>query len=215
MEKSFGLCFFQISLILLCFWFMHRALVQIQFQVPRMIPPPNIMAHFTFGYSEVLADKYWIDAIQYFDRPQYRLKNKTSQVSELYSMLDLITEFSPRFQIVYSGGGTALSVLANDVVGAGLIFEKGMKQFPKDWKLTYRAAYHALYEENDRDKAASLFLKTAQLGGPAWAYALSGRLYTEEGKYDVGQKILSEIEKDPEMQLFAERLRQKLESVKK
>ena len=39
-----------------------------------------------------------------------------------------------------------------DREGARLIFEKGLRQFPQDWSLAYAAAYHYLFEIQEKTK---------------------------------------------------------------
>ena len=107
-------------------------------------------------------------------------------------MLDAVTDLSPKFRTPYGIGGSNLSVIAEDHIGAKIIFEKGAKQFPDDWQLLYQGAYHFLYELNDL-KTAGLWLKNAaDKGAPDWLYSLSSRVYTEAGQIEFGIKRLED-----------------------
>ncbi|MBT4762662.1 MAG: hypothetical protein HOO06_13270 [Bdellovibrionaceae bacterium] len=103
-----------------------------------------------------------------------------------FQLLDAVTTLSPKFKIAYITGATSLSVIAEDPVGAEIIFDKGIKQYPKDWVLHYRAAYHSLYEVKNFKKAARLLNKAGTLGGPEWVRSLASRLYVRTNQLYLG-----------------------------
>lgn len=177
---------------------------------PHLAPPQ--FKHFTFGYSEQFADTLWLRAIQDFDYCERKIdKINCEGKSWLYQMLDLVSELSPHFRTVHSAGPLALTVIISDIEGASKLFDKAVRNFPNDWVILYRAAYHALYEENNRPKAATLLERAARNGAPPWTYSLAGRLYTEAGQRELGERIYQEISQDPNLKEVAERLKKKLE----
>lgn len=186
-------------------------------EIPRqLIAPPAGMERFVFGYQEVTADAMWIRSIQDFDYCDAQIaKNTCRNNSWLYLMLESITNLSPSFRIPYAAGALALTVIISDIEGATKIFDKGVKAFPNDWPIAYRAAYHYLYELKDKERAAELLRQAARNGAPPWLYSLSGRLYSESGEHELAESLLQEMvatNQDPEM---IKRLREKIESFKK
>lgn len=177
-------------------------------------PIPN-MEKFSFGYAEVLADILWIRALQDFDYCESTgNNNKCRGNSWLYQMLDAITNLSTDFRIPYATGGLALSVLVGDTPGATKFFDKGVTSFPHDWPILYRAAYHYLYEVNDKKKAAELLIQAGKNGAPQWVFTLAGRLYSDSGNLDLAEAMLIEMRKSKQDAILIERLQKKIESIR-
>lgn len=109
-----------------------------------------------------------------------------------YQMLDVMTDLDPLFRLAYALGAPTLSILADDPIGAETIFEKGLKNFPNDWPLYYRAGYHAYYEIYKPDLAAERFNRAAELGAPLWLKSFASRLYTNSGRLELALKVLSD-----------------------
>jgi tetratricopeptide (TPR) repeat protein len=191
-----------------------------------MFTPVKHMEHFALGYNDTLADSLWLRLIQNMDSCS---SVTTSQPGDPllipgaaatcsrgwnYQMLDAITDLAPRFQIVYRIGATILSVISSDVEGAKLIFDKGLKVFPNDWGLAYRAAYHYLYDIKDNSKAAELLMQAHRNGGPPWLPLLAGRLYSQQGSTEVAIEILSKLLAETPEGPYAERMRERIEKIR-
>jgi hypothetical protein len=202
-----------------------------------LLPPAHI-SKFSLGYSESLADLFWIRSLQDFDFcgssgvTAYGIQVSKSQPSQskyqpgpeskcnhgwLYRILETVTELAPKFEAPYVHGALSLSVLVDDRAGAKALYDKGVMQYPKNWTLSYRAAYHYLIELNEPGRAAELYLMAAKNGAPVWVYSLASRLYSQEGKSDVATKVILEAideygEKMPE---FKTRLLERLEAIKR
>lgn len=181
--------------------------------VRQLIAPPKQLEHFTFGFNEAVADTMWIRAIQDFDY----CDNQTGKVcggSWLYQMLDSVTNLSPQFRIPYAAGGLALTVIISDVDGATKFFDKGVKAFPHDWPILYRAAYHYLYEIKDRKRAAELLIQAGQNGAPPWVFTLAGRLYSDSGEMALAENLLQEMKDSNQDPTLIQRLQDKINSMK-
>lgn len=177
--------------------------------------PPKGLERFAFGYSEASADLMWIRSIQDFDFCDKPISKKVCQnQSWLYHMVDRVTDFSPDFRIAYSYGAVALTVIITDIDGATKIFDKGIERFPNDWILLYRAAYHAIYETQDKEKAARYLIRAGQNGAPAWVFALAGRIYTDEGQIELAERLLADLTAAGQDEAVLQRLRDKIASKK-
>ncbi|MFN8943877.1 MAG: hypothetical protein ACK5WZ_04545 [Pseudobdellovibrionaceae bacterium] len=181
------------------------------------VPSPRLQ-YFTFGYRDLVADLFWLRTIQNFDYcDSVKLTNSDglkicNENSFLYRLLDLVTELSPNFRMPYASGGLALSVIITDVSGASHIFEKGTFNFPTDWPILYRSAYHAMIEEKNKKKAAYLLVEAARNGGPQWLYALSGKLFIEGGDLEMSLRLIDELNESADGKDISERIRKKIES---
>ncbi|MCB0407159.1 MAG: hypothetical protein KDD34_03080 [Bdellovibrionales bacterium] len=108
----------------------------------------------------------------------------------VYQMLDTVTELSPRFKTAYLMGGTSLGVIVKDYEGASAILEKGMAQFPDDWRISYYAASHFLNDRQDLKKAAKYLEIAAEHGAPPWVNSLAARAYTGSGQAELAIRRL-------------------------
>lgn len=180
-----------------------------------LLSPPIGIEHFTFGHRDVVADFLWIRAIQDFDYcDQVIAKNLCVGKGWLFRMLNSISDLSPEFRMPYATGAVALSVMVSDIEGAARIFDKGVDQFPNDWPILYRAAYHYLYEVKDKKKAAELFMRAGRNGAPPWVFSLAGGLYEESKERMAAEAVLQEMIKMEVDQAIIERLKEKLVKIR-
>ncbi len=110
-----------------------------------------------------------------------------------FQMMDASTRLSPRFEVIYSLGATALSVLMDDFEGAHLLFERGVKNLPHNWSIAYRAAYNSLFDRKDFTRAAELLKQAGENGAPAWVNSLAARLFSQSGQAAIALPLLEDL----------------------
>ena len=180
-----------------------------------LTPPPQHIERMSFGFNEVMADSLWIRAVQDFDYCEQQIANNICKNNSwLYLMLDAITNLSPSFRMPYATGSLALTIIISDIDGATKIFDKGVKAFPNDWPILYRAAYHYLYEVKDKKRAAELLIQAGQNGAPPWVFALAGRLYSDSGSLDLAESLLQQMIAEGQDPAVIKRLQDKINSMK-
>ncbi|MFZ3230293.1 MAG: hypothetical protein WA160_08820 [Pseudobdellovibrio sp.] len=178
--------------------------------------PPNIIKNMGMGMSIQTADSFWLRSIQDFDYCDHPLNDKECKAkSWLYEVLNLTTDLDSKFYDAYYYGGLALSVIISDFQGATKIFDKGILEFPQKWQLNYVAGYHAMFEEKNITKAATLFYTAAANGAPGWLNVLAGRLAVDAGNRDFAVQILTEIINNSEDPKLVERLKIKISEISK
>jgi tetratricopeptide (TPR) repeat protein len=173
-------------------------------------PPPDYIEHFAFGFSGSMADILWLRWIQDSDYCQtygltaptaapaktdhsdifFNPRAKNCDQSWAFKMLDAVTKLAPKFEMPYLAGAMSLSVLVEDYQGASIIFERGVEQFPQNWMLLYRAAYHFLFDRQDYKRGAELLDRAAKAGAPYWLRFLAARAYSRAGQGEVGLDVL-------------------------
>jgi len=216
-----------------------QALLTFEKHTPRekiFIPPTKNILNFTFGYNDFLSSLMWVRVVQDFHicdqssrNVKYpELKNTVDPLKEIierelptsrcengwvFQMLDVISELSPDFRTVYTDGGTMLSVLVDDRLGARTIFEKGRLQFPKDWEILYKSAYHELFEMQNPKLAEELMRKAGDNGAPRWVYSLSAKLLTRMGRAQMAKTILEDVLNRDRSGAFSDRIKSQLKRV--
>lgn len=177
-------------------------------------PPPEQIEHFTFGFDSSVADSLWLRWIQDSDtcqtynqsgieahaavevEPRWKeIRHKNCDNSWAFKMLDGITKVDPKFEMPYLAGAISLSVLTEDYSGATEIFERGLRVYPEDWRLSFRAAYHYIFNVQDKKRAAELLVSAQKYGAPAWLNMLAARLYSEVGEAEIGIMVLENFKR--------------------
>jgi len=106
-------------------------------------------------------------------------------------------------------------VIISDYEGASKIFDKGVAAHPNQWRLTYAAGYHSLFEEKNKAKASSLFLATSKNGGPKWLSTLAAKLLVDSGEKEAAKAILEEMIASNEDPKLTDHLKKRLEDLEK
>jgi tetratricopeptide (TPR) repeat protein len=182
--------------------------------------PPQQIKHMTFGYHESVSDSMWLRVIQDIDVCEKKDQNSALRTEGgvcrkawVYQYLDAITELTPQFRMPFATGPLILSVVVEDREGATQLFEKALRQFPNDWPIIYRAAYHFMYEEKDEARAAQLLLRAADLGAPPWLRSLAAKLLTQSGKLELARSVIKQAMESNPNEKLRERLEQRLREI--
>ena len=179
--------------------------------------PAKEIKYFSLGFKNNIASALWLRVLENSDYCEQKI-NQTDCIGKswLFQNLDLATELDPIFEAqMYRAGALALTIIISDYPGASIIFDKGVFHHPTDWPLLYAAAYHALFEEKNKTKAAAIYFKAAQNGAPDWVQAMSGRLAIEGGDASYAEQILQTMIDTNQDEKLISRLREKLLSLKK
>jgi tetratricopeptide (TPR) repeat protein len=181
------------------------------------LPPPVAIKYLSIGLNHQWADSLWLRALQDFDYCEKKINEMECKgKSWLFQTLNLATELDPKFEpTMYRAAGLALTVLISDYSGASIIFDKAVKQYPDNWNITYAAAYHALYEEKDKNKAARLYEQAAKTGAPTWVFSLAARLAADVGQDEYSKQILEYMIATNQDEKIIKRLKDKLAEVEK
>lgn len=219
------------------------ALIQVQFNYAKdmkleqiYIPPSKRIVHFTFGYEDFLSSLMWVRMVQDFHvcdqnaqrtiYPEFtkdmdpvedvltrELPKSTCDEGWVYQMLDVITDLQGSFETAYLDGGTMLSVMVDDRMGAKKIFDKGRLYYPENWKLLYRSAYHELFEMQNPELAKDLLQRAGARGAPQWVYSLAAKLEVRLGRAAFAKSVLESILKRNPDGPFVERLKIQLQNI--
>ncbi len=224
--------FFGLALIVLIFTTQDKVTaINMNAKSKQLLAPPEHLKLFTFGYHETVSDSLWLRVIQDIDTcgrdvgdedfaPLAEPKPKAPgppicKDSWVFHMINAITTMTPQFRIPYSAGGSILSVIVNDPTGAAVIFDRGVKQFPNDWVIAYKASYHYMAELNNIPRASELLVQAGKNGAPYWVFSLAGQLMTKSGQAMLAKTILEDAIRLDREGRFTPRLQQRLDEANK
>jgi tetratricopeptide (TPR) repeat protein len=124
------------------------------------------------SFDALVADVYWIRALQYFGRT--RLSNDPDKsYADLYPLLDLTTTLDPQFSIAYRFGAVFLSEGYPDGPSephrAIELLQKGFRHNPTRWEFLHDIAFVYYWWLEDYEQAARWFERASQVpGAPEW-----------------------------------------------
>ncbi len=131
------------------------------------ISSPAVITRAALGFDDLVADLYWIRAIQYYGRARL-LRSTAARYDLLYPLLDVTTSLDPRFRVAYNFGAFFLSERAPGGAGrpdlAVQLLEKGMAANPERWEYPHDIGF-VYYRQGDYVKAAEWFRRAAAVPG--------------------------------------------------
>ncbi len=137
------------------------------------------------SFKSVLADVYWIRAIQYFAAT--RLKGAPAPRSDLlYPLLDIATTLDPAFNIAYRFGAIFLAEgrdrgLSHPELAITLL-DKGFANNPRKWHYLYDKAFVYYWTYRDARTAAHWFAQAGKVPGSAeWLPGLAAYMLAQGG----------------------------------
>jgi hypothetical protein len=137
------------------------------------------------SFKSVLADIYWIRAIQYFAAT--RLQHRPIVGEDLlYPLLDVTTTLDPSFNIAYRFGAIFLAEAHASGRGqphlAVKLLDKGFAQNPGKWQYLYDKAFIYYWSYRDHKTAAHWFAEAGKVPDSAeWLPGLAAYMLAQGG----------------------------------
>lgn len=169
--------------------------------------PDKNLKPYMISHQYSVADWQWLKWVQFLSLEKHH--------ELLAKILETVVYYSPSFYRAYLDGGTFLSVFTEEKLVARQIFSRGVQQFPTDWQLPFRAAYHELFELKDEARAAELLSRAAQLGAPAWAAASAADIFSRQGRIDLARQTLQKALEAAPNRVGVEKVKAKLEEIER
>ena len=129
------------------------------------VTSPAVMTRMALGYKALMADVYWMRAIQYFGGTRLG-RGGEKNYELLYPLLDLTTSLDPHFTMAYRFGAFFLSEPQPGGAGrsdlAVRLLEKAMAANPARWEYPYDIGF-IYYRDADYKMAAHWFQRAADV----------------------------------------------------
>ena len=148
------------------------------------VSSPAVMTRMALSYDAIVADVYWIRAIQYYGGTRLSARPDKSY-DLLYPLLDLTTALDPNFTIAYRFGAFFLSEKKPGGAGrpdlAVRLLQKAMAARPDRWEYPHDIGF-VYYRNGDFTHAAEWFLRAADIPGATnWLRPLAAVTLTTGG----------------------------------
>ncbi len=129
------------------------------------------MAKIALSYRSVLADVYWIRAIQHYGGTR-RSHDPDKRYDLLYPLLDVATSLDPWFSIAYRFGAVFLAEAPPGGPGRpdeGIaLLEKGLRASPDTWQYMQDIGFVYYWWLHDYGRAAQWFERAGSVKGAPW-----------------------------------------------
>ena len=144
---------------------------------------PEALKRIALGFDALLADVYWIRAIQHYGGDRLN-KGGARRYELLYPLLDIATSLDPYFNIAYRFGAIFLSEAYPGGPGrpdqAVALLRKGIAAQPTKWQYYHDIAFVHYWALRDPAAAAEWFRRAAkQPGAPNWLLPVAAAMLTQ------------------------------------
>ena len=178
---------------------------------------PETMKRLALSYDSLLADVYWIRAVQYYGGTRLST-DPDKRYDLLYPLLDLTTSLDDRFNIAFYYGSTFLAEAPPGGPGrpdlAIALLEKGLRAQPDKWEFAQWIGFVHYWWRQDYQQAAAWFSRAAQFpGAPIWMAPLAASTLTEGGSRQASRFMWEEIARTAEDEWFRNEARRRLQQL--
>ena len=178
---------------------------------------PDTMRRLALSYDSLLADVYWIRAVQYYGG--MRLSPQVDKRYELlFPLLDLTTSLEPRFNMAYLFGSLYLAESPPGGPGrpdlAIALLEKGLRAQPDKWEFAQSIGFVHYWWRKDYQQAATWFSRAATFpNAPVWMAALAATTLAEGGSRESSRLLWQQIAESAEDEWFRNEARRRLQQL--
>jgi hypothetical protein len=157
------------------------------------IQSARVLDRAALSYDALLADVYWVRAIQHFGGVR-RSDAPVKRYELLYPLLDLTTSLDPYFTAVYYLGSFFLAEPTPSGAGrpdlAVRLLIRGMEYQPNAWRLAQQTGFIHYWYMNDLETAANWFRRASVMpGAPPWLTALEATARAQGGDLDTSRRL--------------------------
>ncbi len=123
------------------------------------LPTSDFMIMASLGYRELAADLYWFRAVQYYGG--YRLSQ--NDIHLFNHLAEMITDLDPHFLGAYKLSALVITEDLGNFAAAKNLMEKGLRNNPDDYWLTFEMGLLHYLEGRDYREAEKYFRVAATL----------------------------------------------------
>jgi len=163
----------------------------------------NALQRIALSFDAVLADVYWIRAIQHYGGDRLSGPRAQTKYQLLYPLLDLTTTLDPYFNIAYRFGAIFLSEAYPGGPGrpeqSVALLRKAITVMPQKWQYYHDVGFVYYWRLRDYQSAALWFQRAAaQPNAPNWLTPLAASMLTRGNDRAAARFLWQQIAKSEE-----------------
>lgn len=158
------------------------------------VPSPEHAKLLALGFEPVLADYYWVQALQLVGGARGPLGERADSVGDL---IDVVTTLDPWVDHPYRFAALWLNENPEQVARGNALLRRGIERHPEEWRNRFYLGFNQFFYQGRNAAAADTLAPAVELSGaPAYLGALVARLRAEGGGLDVAAAFLGERLRD-------------------
>ena len=158
------------------------------------VPDPEIAPLMAVGFDAVLADYYWLQAVQAIGGDAQITDELARHLGKL---IDVVTTLDPWVDHPYRFAAIWLTESEENVLTANRLLERSIEYHPDEWRNRFYLGFNLFFYLLENDAAAEQLLAASELpGSPPYLPRLVARLRSETADIDVSEAFLRELVRD-------------------
>jgi len=174
------------------------------------IPRPAVARATALGFDAVLADYYWLRAVQIVGREQVPERHAPI----LGALIDVVTTLNPWVDHPYRFAAMWLTDSVESVRKANELLRRGIAHHPEEWRNRFYLGFnHFFYLDNEASAAEALEGAARLPEAPAYLSRLVARLRATAGGLEVAEAFLREMIRTSEDERAVEGFQEALDEI--
>ena len=175
------------------------------------VPAPIVARSMAFGFEALLADYYWLQAVQIVGAKE-SVDAQTAR--DLGHLIDVVTTLNPHVGHPYRFAAVWLNHNDELVLKGNQLLERAIEHHPEDWRNYFYLGFnHFFYLANYPEAASALENAMNLPGSPAYLPRLVARLKSQNADIDVAEVFLRELLQNTEDEEVEARLQAALDEI--
>ena len=155
---------------------------------------PQVARRMSLGFNGLVADWYWMRALQYVGRKVGTHEGDLSLddlsplgLTQLAALLEQSTTLDPQFMAAYEFGAVVLPAV--DVDAALRLVRKGIAENPREWRLHHHLGY-IHWRRGEYGEASAAYMAGSRVeGAPAWMRVMAAQMEVGRGSRQTARAI--------------------------
>jgi tetratricopeptide (TPR) repeat protein len=178
---------------------------------------PEAMQRIALSYDSLVADTYWIRAIQHYGSTKLSA-DPIKRYDLLYPLLDLTTSLDPHFRVAYLFGSIFLAEALPGGPGrpdqAIELLDKGLRADPTKWEYAQAIGFVHYWWRQDYDEAAAWFRRASMIpGAPIWLAPLAATTLAQGGNRASSRLLWQQVAETAEEEWYRNEAARRLQQL--
>lgn len=175
------------------------------------VPSPRAADVAALGFDALVADYYWLQAVQVAGGNQ-TIDEPTA--SHLGKLVDVVTTLNPHVGHPYRFAAVWLTHTEDQVHEANRLLERSLVYHPDDWRNYFYLGFNLFFYLNEFGPAADVLERSAALpGSPAYLPRLVARLKSQQGGIEIAEVFLRQLIETTEDEAILAKLQAGLDEI--
>jgi len=156
-----------------------------------VVPEPSRAKLFSLGFDPVLADYYWVQALQIVGGAEGAVEEHDQEIGDL---VEVVTTLDPWVSHPYRFAAIWLTRSVESVQRANRLLEKAVAYHPRDWRNRFYLGYNEFFYLEENARAADVLEPAITLpGAPRYLGAFVTRLRAESSSLETAALFLRQL----------------------